>query len=69
MEEAGPEDEGFALERCVQYAAARLLQTAFEHQVNAQAMVPNVVLLVQVAANLMTQDRSAIRELLGIEGG
>lgn len=64
---AGLDDEAATLERSVRYAAARMLQTAFERLVMAPAMTPNVVLLVQMSANLLQSDLAGMRSLLGLE--
>ncbi len=52
------------LEQCVKYAAARMIQTAFEAMFYSPQITPQVVLLLQASLNILTKPKEAIRELL-----
>jgi hypothetical protein len=52
--------------RAVRYAAARMLQTAFEHLQHATRMTGPVLRLLQVSANMLEQPREASIHVLGI---
>lgn len=60
--EAGP-----LLRRCVQYGAARMLQTAYEYMRFAMQMTPNAIYLLQVSLNVLESPDEAIEHLLGIQ--
>lgn len=59
-------DEGTFLEYAVRYAAARLLQSVFEHNQNVSEMLGNAVYFVQLALNMLKNPRQASLRLLGI---
>jgi Ser/Thr protein kinase RdoA (MazF antagonist) len=61
-----PEAAGAALLRCVQYAAARLIQTAFEQAVHVRALAPSTLYLLQLSLNMLLRPREAAGELLGL---
>lgn len=52
------------LERSVRYAAARMIQTAYEHLFRAPSLAPHTLSMMQVSLNMLTDPRSAIRDLL-----
>ncbi len=54
------------LERCVQYGAARMIQTAYEASVYSPQMSANVLYLLQMSLNVLTRPRDAIRDLLAL---
>jgi hypothetical protein len=54
------------LERSVQFAAARLLQTAFEQMQMATQLTGNVVFFLQVSLNMLQRPLEAAISLLGI---
>jgi hypothetical protein len=60
---AGPD----LLQRGLTATGARLLQTAFEYGAANREVHPNVVLLVQLASNILTQPLHAAAELLELE--
>jgi hypothetical protein len=60
--EAGP-----LLRRCVQYGAARMLQTAYEYMNFASQISMNTICLLQVSLNILEGPDEAIEHLLGIE--
>jgi hypothetical protein len=55
------------LQRCVQYAAARMIQTAYETLGQAPAMSRSALRLLQVSVNMLTRPQDATRDLLGLE--
>lgn len=59
--------EGELLVRCVQYAAARMIQTAYEHMTYAPSLSASSLRLLQVSVNILTRPHDAIRGLLGLE--
>jgi hypothetical protein len=54
------------LSRAVCYAGARIVQTAFEHNVSASTLHPNLVLALQAAMNMLEKPIAAADALLGI---
>jgi len=52
--------------RAMRYAAARLLQSAFEHNQTASRLTAGLALFVQVALNILDRPREAAVRLLGI---
>lgn len=65
LDEAGA---GVCLERSVKYAAARMIQTAYEYMQYAQQLTASAIYLLQVSLNMLTRPADAITHLLGIEG-
>ncbi|HEV7590490.1 MAG TPA: phosphotransferase [Longimicrobium sp.] len=57
------------LRRSILFAAARLIQTAWEYTANTEHVPPNVLYLMQVAMNVLTRPDDAVRHLLGFEEG
>jgi hypothetical protein len=57
-------DSGAALLRCTQYAAARMIQTAYEALSYAPSVTPSTLRLLQVSLNILTRPRDALRDLL-----
>lgn len=55
-----------ALLRCVRYAGARLVQSAYERTLRMSRLDGNSVCLLQLALNVMTRPREAAHHLLGI---
>lgn len=53
--------------RAVQFAAARLIQTAFEHMQTSMQFTGNIVCLLQLSLNILQRPREAIVQLLGIQ--
>jgi hypothetical protein len=53
------------LRRSILFAAARLIQTAWEHTAQTEHVPPNVLYLMQVAMNVLTRPDDAVRHLLG----
>jgi hypothetical protein len=53
------------LRRSILFAAARLIQTAWEHTVQTEQVPPRVLYLMQVAMNVLTRPDDAVRHLLG----
>ncbi|HEX2205864.1 MAG TPA: phosphotransferase, partial [Longimicrobium sp.] len=64
---ADPREAAELLRRSMAYAAARMLQTAWEHAVAAPALAPNVLHLLQVGMNVLTRPDDAVVHLLGFE--
>jgi hypothetical protein len=62
-----PADRGPALLRCVQYAAARMIQTAYEALSYAPSMTPSTLRLLQVSLNILVRPRDALGDLLGLD--
>lgn len=56
------------LERSVRCAAARMIQTAYEYMYYQPQVSTNVLYLLQVSLNVLTQPQEAIEELLGFSG-
>lgn len=54
------------LERCMKYAAVRMIQTTYEHLANATQMAPHTINLMQLSMNILNQPKDAIRQLLGL---
>jgi hypothetical protein len=59
-------EEDGTLVRCLEATGARLLQTAFEYGAAHREVHPNVVLLIQLASNILAQPHQAAEELLGV---
>ncbi|MFL5381172.1 MAG: phosphotransferase family protein [Longimicrobiaceae bacterium] len=59
--------EAERLRRSILFAAARLIQTAWEHTATTEHVPPNVLYLMQVAMNVLTRPDDAVRHLLGLE--
>jgi phosphotransferase family enzyme len=55
------------LRRSIHFAAARLIQTAWEHTAYTPHVPPNVVMMMQVAMNVLTRPDDAVRHLLALE--
>ena len=62
--QGAPLDEAQLLERCINYAAARLLQTAFEYSTQFQYTLHSA-LLAQVSQNIFLNPRGALQDLFG----
>jgi 5-methylthioribose kinase len=60
------EDVAQLLERCVNYSAARMLQTVYEHMLFSPQITANAVCLLQVSLNILQNPQEAIAVLLGI---
>jgi hypothetical protein len=56
------------LRRSMLYAAARMVQTAWEHTAAVPQVSTHVVCLLQLALNVLTRPDDAVRHLLGIQG-
>jgi hypothetical protein len=56
-----------ALVRCIQFAAARMIQSAYESLSYAQAVSAPTLRLLQVSLNILTRPREALRDLLGFD--
>lgn len=56
------------LTRCVQYAAARMIQTVYEHMAQASQLSRGGLRLLQLSMNMLTRPADAVRDLLGLEG-
>ena len=54
------------LSAAVRFAAARLVQTAFEATQDAGSLATDVVLHLQVALNVLQRPRQAVVHLLGL---
>lgn len=52
--------------RAVRYAAARLLQTAFEQTQHSAALSGNIICLLQLSSNILERPRGAVAQLLGL---
>lgn len=52
--------------RCIEFAAARLLQTTFEHLNHTQTMSNMGAILLQLSQNILRSPRDAARELFGL---
>jgi hypothetical protein len=62
-----PAEGGRPLVRCMQYAAARMIQSAYESVCYAQSVSAPTLRLLQVSLNILTRPRDALRDLLGLE--
>jgi aminoglycoside phosphotransferase (APT) family kinase protein len=56
------------LERCVRFAAARLVLIAFEYVYNNPQAMPHAVNLLQLSQNLFLNPRQGAMELVGVQG-
>jgi aminoglycoside phosphotransferase (APT) family kinase protein len=63
--QGSPETEGARLPRVTRFAAARLVQTAFESAQTGDRLSSGAVLHLQVAANVLTRPDEAVSTLLG----
>lgn len=61
-----PSEERHALVASLIYAAARLLQTTFEHLVSAPSMNPIHVSILQLSSNIMRKPEVAVDVFLGV---
>lgn len=52
--------------RAVKYAAARLVQTGYEHMQHSSHLTGNIICLLQLSLNIMQRPSEAIAHLLGI---
>jgi hypothetical protein len=52
--------------RAVKYAAARLIQTGYEHMQHSAHLTGNIICLLQLSLNIMQRPSEAIAHLLGI---
>lgn len=68
VRDASPEAAAALLTRCVQYAAARMIQTAYEHMSYAPAVTASTLRMLQVSINVLIRPADAIRDLLGLAG-
>jgi hypothetical protein len=59
-----PKAASGALVRCVEFAAARMIQSAYESLSYAQAVSAPTLRLLQVSLNILTRPREALRDLL-----
>jgi hypothetical protein len=55
------------LDPCVQYAAARMIQTVYEHMAQASQLTRGGLRMLQLSMNMLTRPNDAIRDLLGWE--
>lgn len=55
------------LTRCVQYAAARMIQTVYEYMAQASQLSRGSLRMLQLSMNMLTRPDDAIRDLLGWE--
>ena len=62
---SGQENE--LLETSTRYAAARMIQTAFEYLQGSEQMTPFGINLLQVSLNILSKPKDAIKQLLGIK--
>lgn len=60
-----PSKEGRAVVAATKFAAARIVQTAFEHNVSADKLAPAIVLALQAAINILDDPVEYARELVG----
>jgi aminoglycoside phosphotransferase (APT) family kinase protein len=66
---AGAAPDGAAdalLERAIRYAAARMVQSAYETLPQAELITANAVLLLQLSSNILERPRVAVSDLLGL---
>jgi hypothetical protein len=59
-------DEGGFLDRCVRYAAARMIQTVYEHLYQSVQLTPGTLALLQVSLNMLNRPAEAREHLLGL---
>jgi thiamine kinase-like enzyme len=64
---ADEEDAAERLRRSALYAAARMIQTAWEHTAFVPTVSANVLCIMQVAMNILLRPDDAVRTLFGIE--
>jgi hypothetical protein len=64
--DAGRAEAAERLRRSALYAAARMIQTAWEHTAYAPTVSPNILCIMQVAMNILLRPDDAVRTLLGI---
>ena len=55
--------------RASRFAAARLIQSAVEHTQAASTVTGNIILMLQVAANMLADPEQATRQLFSYECG
>ena len=65
--DAGRAEAADRLRRSTLYAAARMIQTAWEHTAYVPTVSSNVLCIMQVAMNILLRPDDAVRTLLGIE--
>lgn len=63
---AGRAEAGDRLRRSALYAAARMIQTAWEHTAYTPQVTPNIFCIMQVAMNVLLRPGDAVHTLLGI---
>lgn len=66
-QEVSEKEAGPLLRRCLQYGAARMLQTAYEYMYFAPQISISAICLLQVSLNMLESPDEAIEHLLGIE--
>jgi aminoglycoside phosphotransferase (APT) family kinase protein len=54
------------LERSIKFAAARMIQTAYEYMYYSPQLTPSAVYLLQVSLNILTNPTRAISDLLNL---
>src|SRR5258708_825360 len=59
-------DAADLLESCVRYAAARMIQTAYEYMQYSSQISANALYLLQVSLNTLKDPKEAIRDLLAL---
>jgi len=59
-------DAAELLESCVKYAAARMIQTAYEYMQYSSQISANALYLLQVSLNTLKDPKEAIRDLLAL---
>lgn len=64
--EAGVEQDDALLDRAVRYAAARMIQSAYETLTQAPQITAHAVLLLQLSSNIFQDPRVAVRDLLAL---
>jgi hypothetical protein len=60
-----PNEAGY-LERCVKYAAVRMIQTVYEHLYQSAEMTPSALAMLQVSLNMLNRPAEAREHLLGL---
>jgi hypothetical protein len=63
---ADPAEAEDRLRRSALYAAARMIQTAWEYSAAQPRLTPNLLAILQVAMNVLLRPDDAVRQLLGI---
>jgi outer membrane protein assembly factor BamD (BamD/ComL family) len=58
--------EASFLERCVKFAAARMIQTVYEHLYQSVQLTPSALALLQVSLNMLNRPSEARECLLGL---